>query len=188
LRLRRTNDETLPEIAGWGSDAGSMVDEWTRDLYARCGAMVLRRARSLLGDEEAAWDALQEVFVRALRSGRAFRQESSPTTWLYRITTNYCFNVLRDAGRRQEKLRGLPPALPDRGDPSPPDVRLALSQILARLPDELCEIAVYHHVDRMSHDEIAAVMGVSRRTIGNRLKDFQRQAQAALGRSIELVA
>jgi RNA polymerase sigma-70 factor, ECF subfamily len=163
-----------------------MGDEWTRDLYARHGAMVLRRARTLLGDEEAAWDALQEVFVRALRNRRAFRRESSPTTWLYRITTNYCFNVLRDAGRRDSKLRGLaPPALTD-GDRSPPDVRLAVSEILARLPDELCEIAVYHHVDHMSHDEIAAVMGVSRRTIGNRLKEFQRLAQAALGRSVEL--
>ena len=163
-----------------------MGDEWTRDLYARHGAMVLRRARTLLGDEEAAWDALQEVFVRALRNRRAFRRESSPTTWLYRITTNYCFNVLRDAGRRDSKLRGLAPPAPAAGDRSPPDVRLAVSEILARLPDELCEIAVYHHVDRMSHDEIAAVMGVSRRTIGNRLKEFQRLAQAALGRSVEL--
>jgi RNA polymerase sigma-70 factor, ECF subfamily len=163
-----------------------MGDEWTRDLYARHGAMVLRRARTLLGDEEAAWDALQEVFVRALRNRRAFRRESSPTTWLYRITTNYCFNLLRDAGRRDGKLRGLAPAALAGGDRSPPDVRLAVSEILARLPDELCEIAVYHHVDRMSHDEIAAVMGVSRRTIGNRLKEFQRLAQAALGRSVEL--
>jgi RNA polymerase sigma-70 factor (ECF subfamily) len=165
-----------------------MADEWTRDLYARCGAMVLRRARTLLGDEEAAWDALQEVFVRALRTRRAFRHESSPTTWLYRITTNYCFNVLRDASRRQDKLGRIAPAAPIAGDRSAPDIRLTVSAILARLPDELCEIAVYHHVDRMSHDEIAAVMGVSRRTIGNRLKEFQRRAQAALGRSIELLA
>jgi RNA polymerase sigma-70 factor (ECF subfamily) len=162
-----------------------MGDDWTRDLYARHGAMVLRRARALLGDEEAAWDALQEVFVRALRSGRAFRRESSPTTWLYRITTNYCFNVLRDAGRRGTKLRGLAPAFQRDIDRNTPDVRLAVSEILARLPDELCEIAVYHHVDRMSHGEIAAVMGVSRRTIGNRLKEFQRLAQADLGPSVE---
>ena len=165
-----------------------MADQWTRDLYSRHGAMVLRRARTLLGDEEAAWDALQEVFVRALRNQRAFRHESSPTTWLYRITTNYCFNVLRDAGRRQDKLRDLVPAAPAAGPDSPPDVRLAVSEILARLPDDLCEIAVYHHVDHMSHDEIAAVMGVSRRTIGNRLKEFQRRAQAALGRSVQLLA
>ena len=162
-----------------------MGDDWTRDLYARHGAMVLRRARTLLGDEEAAWDALQEVFVRALRSRRAFRRESSPTTWLYRITTNYCFNVLRDAGRRDSKLRGLAPAFQSDGDRSAPDVLLTVSEILDRLPDELCEIAVYHHVDRMSHGEIAAVLGVSRRTIGNRLKEFQRLAQADLAPSVE---
>lgn len=165
-----------------------MADEWAGDLYARCGAMVLRRARTLLGDEEAAWDAVQEVFMRAMRSRDAFRRESSPTTWLYRITTNYCFNVLRDAGRREDKLRSSVPAATAADEQSPPDVRLAISEILARVPDELCEIAVYHHVDRMSHDEIAAVMGVSRRTIGNRLKEFQRRAQAVLGHSVELLA
>jgi RNA polymerase sigma-70 factor (ECF subfamily) len=164
-----------------------MGDEWTRDLYARHGAAVFRRARALLGDDEAAWDALQEVFVRALRTRRAFRHQSSPTTWLYRITTNYCFNVLRDAGRRRDKMRQFAPETAANPDRELPDLRLTIGEILARLPTELCEIAVYHHVDHMSHDEIAAVMGVSRRTIGNRLKEFQQRAQAALGHPFDVL-
>ena len=166
---------------------GSMQDEWTGDLYAQYGPMVLRRARILLGNEAAAWDALQEVFVRALKNRRAFRNESSPTTWLYRITTNYCFNQLRDAGRRQDKLRQLRPEARQAGDVELPDLRLTIGEILTRIPARLCEIAIYHHVDRMSHEEIAAVMSMSRRTVGNRLKEFQRRAQAALGRSVEIL-
>jgi RNA polymerase sigma-70 factor (ECF subfamily) len=150
--------------------------------------MVLRRARTLLGDEEAAWDAVQEVFVRALQNARAFRRQSSPSTWLYRITTNYCFNVMRDAGRRREKLRDLVLAAPRAAEQTGPEVGLTLRALLARLPDELSEIAVYYHVDRMSHGEIAALMGVSRRTIGNRLQEFQRRVQVALGRSAEVPA
>ena len=74
-------------------------------LYERYGAVVYRRARRLLGDEHAAWDAVQEVFVRVLKHARRFRREASPTTWLYRITTNYCLNVLRDSARHSRKLQ-----------------------------------------------------------------------------------
>jgi hypothetical protein len=59
-------------------------------LYRRFGAFVLRRARVLLGEDEAAEDALQEVFVRVLCHHDGFRSEAAPVTWLYRITTNYC--------------------------------------------------------------------------------------------------
>ena len=71
-------------------------------LYRRYGPLVLRRARAILGDEEAAQDAAQEVFMRAMTKGHAFRGESSPVTWLYRITTNYCLNQIRDKSRRRE--------------------------------------------------------------------------------------
>ena len=162
-----------------------MDEGWIRKLYARHGAMVYRRAKSLLGDEEAAWDVVQEVFVRAVRHRGAFRHHALPTTWLYRITTNYCFNQLRDASRRREKLRQMPALSLRRDDP---DLRLTLSVVLEQLPEQLCEIAVYYHLDRMSHDEIASLLGLSRRTVGNRLKEFQDRAQRLLGDSITLPA
>jgi RNA polymerase sigma-70 factor (ECF subfamily) len=162
-----------------------MDEDWIRDLYARYGAMVHRRARTLLGDEEAAWDVLQEVFMRAFRNQRAFRHQSSPTTWLYRITTNYCLNLLRDANRHREKLQGLTVTTLHADDP---DLRLSLAAVLAHLPVELCEMAVYHYVDRMSQDEIAALFGVARRTVGNRLEEFRSRAQTVLGDSVALLA
>mgnify|MGYP001796784050 CR=1 FL=1 len=64
-------------------------------LYRQYGPLVLGRAVRLLGNQQAADDALQEVFVRVVRGYDAFRKDASPVTWLYRITTNYCLNVLR---------------------------------------------------------------------------------------------
>lgn len=162
-----------------------MDEEWVRDLYARYGAMVYRRARTLLGDEEAAWDVLQEVFVRAFRGQRTFRREASPTTWLYRITTNYCFNLLRDSNRHHDHLQriGLNNLHAD-----DPDLRLSLAAVLAQVPAELCEMAVYHYVDRMSHDEIAALFGVARRTVGHRLEEFRARAQTLLDGSLAQLA
>jgi len=162
-------------------DAG---DAWIEDLYQRYGPAVLRRARTLLGDEAAAWDAVQEVFVRALQAGGQFRHEASPMSWLYRITTNHCLNWLRDGGRRSQLLREQLGAAPL---PSPDgELSVAMREVLRLLPREVSEIAIYSYVDRMGHDEIAALLGLSPRTIRNRLREFQTRAQSALGLTLEV--
>jgi RNA polymerase sigma-70 factor (ECF subfamily) len=153
-----------------------MTQSEVEGLYRQYGAIVLRRARAILGDEQAAQDAMQEVFIRVLRGGPEFRQQSSPATWLYRITTNLCLNQLRDGGRRARRLRAQAGA--DEAVPNRVEDQLMIRRLLEQIPDELREIAIYYHVDRMNQDEIAAVMGVSRRTIGNRLQQFNTQARA----------
>jgi len=148
-------------------------------LYRQYGPIVLRRARAILGDDEAAEDAAQEVFVRVIRKHRAFRGESSPLTWLYSITTHLCLNRLRDSSRRTAlAARWLRPPADARSD-SPLEVsehRLTLAKLLPRLPRELAEVAVYYYVDQMAHEEIATLTGLSRRTVGNRLEAFRRAA------------
>jgi RNA polymerase sigma-70 factor (ECF subfamily) len=164
-----------------------MGDVWIEDLYQRYGPALLRRARTLLGDEAAAWDAVQEVFVRALQTGSRFRHEASPMSWLYRITTNHCLNRLRDGGRRSHLLReqlggGAPAPMPDG------ELSVAVREVLRLLPREVAEIAIYSYVDRMGHDEIAALLGLSPRTIRNRLREFQTRAQSALGLTLEVAS
>src|SRR4051794_26351158 len=105
-------------------------------LYRTYGPSVWRRARALLGDEQAARDAMQEVFIRALRSQAEFRAEASPTTWLYRLPTNYCLNLIRDRARRAELLaaQGTPV---DEGRAPTSDERLTLRRILHQVPADL---------------------------------------------------
>jgi DNA-binding transcriptional regulator LsrR (DeoR family) len=47
---------------------------------------------------------------------------------------------------------------------------------------ETAQIATYYFIDGMTHAEIARIVGVSRRTIGNRISDLQAQARTAAGR------
>jgi RNA polymerase sigma-70 factor (ECF subfamily) len=56
-------------------------------------------------------------------------------------------------------------------------------QLLLEVPEQLREIAVYYYVDQMDQEEIAALLGVSRRTVGNRLEEFKAAARAAGGAS-----
>ncbi len=144
-------------------------------LYDLYGPLVLRRARAMLGDEHAARDATQEVFVRVLKSLHEFRRDASPVTWLYRTTTNLCLNLLRERSRRGEVVELTDAWHAPEGLSL--DERLSLGAVLARVPDHLREIAVYYYLDQMSHEEIAALLGVSRRTVGNRLVEFHAAAQ-----------
>ncbi|AKU91152.1 RNA polymerase sigma factor [Vulgatibacter incomptus] len=161
---------------------GRAIDE----LYRRYGPAVLRRARAILRDEQGARDVLQEVFIRAIEEGGSFRGESSPMTWMYRITTNLCLNRIRDEGRRA-RLLDEHVARDEEARPATADERLTLARILRRVPDGLREIAVYYYVDQMSHDEIAALVKTSRRTVGNRLEEFRRLALAAAEPVAEVV-
>ncbi|HJX54376.1 MAG TPA: sigma-70 family RNA polymerase sigma factor [Polyangia bacterium] len=143
-----------------------------QELYGRYGSVVYRRARRLLGDPQAAQDACHEVFLRLFRCQPEFEQ-ASPVTWLYKVTTNHCLNLIRDEQRRRKLLDARATAAPEAQSPLP------LSTLLHGLPDELQEIAVYYFVDEMSQDEIAHVLGISQRTVSNRLSAFRGLAKAA---------
>src|SRR5687768_3976817 len=76
------------------------------ELYTRYGATVKARCRYLLRDDEAARDATQEVFVKVMRAIETFRSEASPLTWILRITTNHCLNVIAaDRARWHERFK-----------------------------------------------------------------------------------
>jgi RNA polymerase sigma-70 factor (ECF subfamily) len=142
------------------------------EIYAQYGRSVYRRALCLLGDEAAAQDATHEVFLRMMKAGET-QFDAGPMAWLYRVTTNLCLNSLRDGKRQGAILSRWKPedAAPIvSGDEA--EARIAVRRILEQVPSDLQEIAIYYYVDELSHDEIATIVGTSRRTIGNRLAMF----------------
>ncbi len=141
------------------------------DLYQRYGPVIHGRCLKLLGNEDEAADALQEVFVRVLRSRAAFRGAARPTTWIYRIATNLCLNRIRDRKPTQELVEtDLPPAR----DPERDAVwRDLAGRLCARADERSLTIALHYFVDGLTQEEIVTVTGLSRRTIGKRLKSFR---------------
>jgi len=146
-------------------------------LYWNYAGMVLRRARQLVGDS-AAEDLAHEVFLKAAGRWLDFRREASCATWLYRITTNLCLNHIRNEATRRRQAASYSAPL---STGLPVDERLSVTELLARLPDELREVAVYYYVDQMDQHEIAALTGVTERTVRNRLQAFVAQARGQLG-------
>jgi DNA-directed RNA polymerase specialized sigma24 family protein len=88
---------------------------------------------------------------------------------------------LRDSKRRRERLQQFTIEEIVPHTDAAADARPTLRRILAALPEELAEIAVYYHVDELDQAEIAALLGVSRRTIGYRLERFEEEARKIVG-------
>ena len=148
-------------------------------IFEKYGPMVFRRAKAILGNEDEAKDATQEVFIRAFLNAERFEHRSHVTTWLYRITTNVCLNWIRDAKRRRELNEEH---FGDRENAAMPinDRFVLARKLLAEAEEEWALAAIYVHVDGMSHAEAAKLLGVSRRTIGNLLMRFERFAKSYL--------
>ena len=148
-------------------------------LYRDHASRVLR----WVGRFEAPTDAeevVHEIFVKVLERMGAFRAESSPATWLYRMTTNHCLNRRRDRGRRAELWREHSNSLWSTASAEPEQETLTfLGQFWRTLDEELVEAAVYYFVDGMTHAEVARIVNCSERTIGNRLERLRLAANAA---------
>ncbi len=151
-------------------------------LYRRYGDMVYGRCLSLLRNEADAIDAVQEVFLKAHRYADRFEGRSKASTWLYRITTNHCLNVIRSRKRRPEDpVEDVAELVPLPVGDSVLD-RVAGAQLVDRLLEGFDErtqqCVVYHYLDGMTHDEVGALLGISGAAVRKRLARFRRDCQA----------
>jgi RNA polymerase sigma-70 factor (ECF subfamily) len=106
-----TPDGDLVDLARAGDEAAftAVVMPHRRELHVHCYRM--------LGNFDDADDAVQEALLAAWRGIGEFGGRASVRTWLYRIATNTCLNMLRGAARRPRTAsqgRPLPVEVPAR--------------------------------------------------------------------------
>ncbi len=140
---------------------------------------VYNQAYRMLGNQEDAEEATQDIFLNIYRSMDEFRGESKITTWIYRITSNVCISRLRkkqldmtslDEPRSDDDPRTLSDMLPEEGcDPesileSEETKELIRSEVRNLPPDWAMAVSLYHF-DDLSYEEIADVMGIPKATV-----------------------
>jgi len=153
------------------------------DAYQRYGRALIRKAARMLGNVEDARDIVQGLFADI------YQRPDLPLDlpYLYRAVTNRCLTFLRDESNRARLLAKNDPALmpPPR---STCDDRIIDSELLAKLVGALddgeCEVLSYRYLDDLTQEEIANLLGLSRRTIGKRLERI-RTAVARIAESGE---
>ncbi len=147
------------------------------NLYRNYGDVVLRRAEVLLKSKADAEEVLQEVFMKLMKNPKLFREESSPTTFLYRVTTNHCFNRMRNSKTRRRLNEEQVKPMLEQQKLSGPYETAALKEVLNHLEEDDAKIAVYRFMDGLKLSEVAEVMEMSRRNVSKRLNRIVETAQ-----------
>ena len=158
-----------------------MID--IEQCYRQYGPLILRRCRRLLRDDARALDAMQDVFVQALRN-RDRLDEVAPAALFLRMATNVCLDRLRTARRHPEDaddqmLMEIAAQAPDGESRSA--ARRLLDLIFHRESESTLAIAVMHYVDRMTLEEVAAEVGLSVSGIRKRLRTLRARVPAPEG-------
>ena len=135
--------------------------------------MVLRRCRKLLGDDQAARDAMHDVFVQVL-SRLEQLNDQAPSSLLFRIATNVCLNRIRTKKRRPEDGDELLVQIAEQTDPAARNAaRAALDRLFQQEPDNTALIAVLHLHDKMTLQEVADEVGMSVSGVRKRLEKLR---------------
>ncbi len=154
-----------------------------RELYLRFGRAVYRRCQYFLRNDADAKDAMHDVFLKVVERQREYRAEASPLTWIVRITTNHCLNILRARGakwhQRYEQAVRVGQAA---GEPAAPECERhqLVALVMARADRAAAEAALYYFVDEMTQEDAATAAGCSVPTLRKRLREFVRVARKHL--------
>jgi RNA polymerase sigma-70 factor, ECF subfamily len=154
-------------------------------LYKRWGPVVYRRCLRVLEDREEARDATQQVFIQLLRHADRFQNDPDEViAWLQAVGTNVSLTLRRDRGRRGARLASLAEDEPTVGaaDQAFDDQQLARRALDGALPEDR-QVAERVLVSGQSHEDAAAALGVSQKTVQRRLQRFLTGARRLLGRS-----
>ena len=149
-------------------------------LYRTHGHLALRRARTILGNDRDADDAVAQIFVNLLISPELFEARRTPSSFVYCVTTNHCLAMLRHRGTPWRLVAPRPSATTDDADnadnaddadaDNADDADAdALHRALETIRPELAEVAVYFFFDALKQEEIADVMDVSPRRVADLL-------------------
>jgi RNA polymerase sigma-70 factor, ECF subfamily len=188
IDLRHEDDEALVRRAQAGDTSAFdiLVERYKERLYATVYHMT--------ANHEDANDLVQETFIKAYKSLRSFRGQSSFYTWVYRIAVNRTINFIkRRKNRNQFSLDDVDSSIqndPDlvemmshvtpRREVGLTELHEKLNEALQKLSEPHRAVVTMHDVQGMTHADIAQVMKCSEGTVRSRLFYARQQLQALL--------
>ena len=154
---------------------GHLVETYQKRVYALTVRMCPTR--------ELAEEAAQEAFLSAWQGLPFFRGDSAFSTWLYRLASNACVDLLRKEGRHQGPSQDDETVTADVADPSPTpekaaeqrELRPQIEAGLRSLSPEHREVLVLREIQQLSYDEIADTLSLDLGTVKSRINRGRRQ-------------
>lgn len=156
-------------------------------LYDRHRQMVYRTALAITGDNEAASDLLQDVFLRLHRFADHIDCERPLEPWLYRMTTNLAYTWVKRNHRVLRLLEDMVDWLSGGGRNSPHelveqrDEWQQVQQAVSALPLPQRVVVVLYYLNDLSLQEISEILDVPVGTVKSRLHYGRQALKKSLG-------
>jgi RNA polymerase sigma-70 factor (ECF subfamily) len=138
-------------------------------LYANYSQAIYKNCYRFLHSTASAQDATQETFVRVMVRGVVLVFEENALHYLYRVSTNVCLNMLSKQKMQMRRAAALAMNTTYVRWNEFADREFVLA-VLARCGEGGAKVAIMHYIEGMSQVEIAEVLGITRRTVFNRLR------------------
>ena len=138
------------------------------------------------GDEAAASDVSQQIFLKLMTAIGQFRGDSAFTTWLYRLVANACIDEQRKRRRFLPFGESVPMSKIEERKPQEKryarlEVADSVQAAIKELTPKLRLPILLKYVEGLSYEEIATVMGCSKGTVASRLNRGHRSLARKLG-------
>jgi RNA polymerase sigma-70 factor, ECF subfamily len=139
-------------------------------LFEQYKNLVYKTAYLMLGESTEAEDALQEIFVQVYKSLSGFDPKKAAfTTWLYRVTFNYCLNHRRKKHPLALPLEEISPTFKSEF----PGTQLAdeevLQQAIEKLTDKQRAVVILRYFWDLPYAEIAQILDIPLGTVKSRI-------------------
>lgn len=138
--------------------------------------MVFRTAYRITGNAADAEDVLQVVFLRLVRRWPGAEALENQESYLRRASINAALDVIRS--RQSDRTVELMEDVPHR---ETPELRSALAQALAELPERSAEIFTLRFLEGFTNSEIAKMMGISQVLVAVIVHRTRQQLRKKLG-------
>lgn len=175
-----TGDSDVDLISLVAHGQAAALDELMRRHEDLVFAVCLR----IMGSREAALDAAQETFLTVFRKADRFRAEAAFTTWLYRVATNTCFDLLRKAKRRRTEPipEYLDPVDVSAVDPfTSVELKPSIEDALMSIPADYRAAVVLSDIHGLGIAEISDALEIPAGTVKSRVFRGRRLLAEILG-------
>lgn len=151
-------------------------------LYTKYATKVFSKCISLLKEEAAAQDAMQDIFLKIFLNLAKFSGKSKFSTWIYSITYNYCIDVIRKKKKQGSIFSDEIENAPDLAEEVPDSALLEmevkkLKIVLEKIPVGDKAVLLMKYQDDMSIREISNSLDKSESAIKMKLKRAKHKAQ-----------
>jgi RNA polymerase sigma-70 factor (ECF subfamily) len=157
------------------------------ELYDRYRHMVFRTALAITGDQEAASDLLQDVFLRLYRFANRVDWSRPIQPWLYRMTANLSYTWVKRDHRWLHPLEDLADWLAGSSRNSPHEIVEQwddwdrVQSAVADLPISQRVVVVLYYLNDLSLQEISEILNVPVGTVKSRLHYGRQALKKSLG-------